>query len=65
MSSAENEPATKADLAHTEQVLRLEMRGLIAELRADLVDKFNVRTTTLFFSQIAAVVAVAAIAFAD
>jgi len=57
----DDRPATKKDL----RVLGAELRAELHQVRADLLDTISSRTTTLFFSQIAAVAAVAAIAFAD
>ena len=59
--TSEDEPATKKDL----RILAAELRGEMHAMRADLVAMFESRTRALFFSQIASILAVAAIAFAD
>ena len=61
----DHQPATKGDLARLERGLRVEMRAVVAELRAELIDKLDNRTTALMLSQIGSIIAVAAIAFAN
>lgn len=60
-TSSEDQPATKKDL----RILTAELRGEMHAMRADLVAMIESRTRALFFSQIGAILAVAAIAFAD
>ena len=57
----DDRPATKKDL----RVLGAELRAEMQQMRADLLDKLDSRTTALLFSQVAALFAVAAIAFAN
>lgn len=57
----DDQPATRKDL----RLLAAEIRGEMQAMRADLVDMMESRTRALFFSQIASILAVAAIAFAD
>ena len=70
----EDQPATQNDLALLKKDLALlkkdlkilgaELRGETQAMRADLVALIESRTRALFFSQIGAILAVAAIAFA-
>lgn len=67
-----DQPATQKDLALLKKqleasikILRAELRGEMQAMRAGLVALIESRTRALFFSQIASILAVAAIAFAD
>lgn len=57
----DDRPATGKDL----RLLGAELRAEMQQMRADLMDKMDSRTTALMFSQIGSIIAVAAIAFAN
>lgn len=60
----DTQPVTKKDLRHTQEVLRGEMRALVAELRADLLEKMNDQTRTIFIGQLASSITLGALLIA-